>query len=89
MEGDAARDYELDNVPDRQRYGDFEWDGDSILEPDTADALRAALMEALASQSANGWKFIFRGALSKKWGRLLLITTKKIIPFVRDNGHEW
>jgi hypothetical protein len=35
---------------------EIEWDGDSILEPDTADELTAAFMGA----------FLFRGALSKK-----------------------
>jgi hypothetical protein len=32
---------------------EIEWDGDSILEPDTADELTMAVMEAFASQSAN------------------------------------
>jgi hypothetical protein len=48
---------------------EIEWDGDSIIEPDTADELTMALMEAFASQSAIGWKFLFRGALSKKWAK--------------------
>jgi hypothetical protein len=34
---------------------EIERDGDSILEPDTADELSAALMEAFASQSAGNF----------------------------------
>jgi hypothetical protein len=50
-------------MPLRDNGTEIEWDGDSILGPDTADELTAALMDAL--QSA---QFLLRGGgLSKIW----------------------